>query len=380
LNGSVDANNLLSDVQFEYGQSINYGNTINANPGRVKGINNSTVNVQVSNLLPATTYHFRAKATNAVDETLGNDLSFTTSNPILLITTNPIINITSTSAIAGGYVSNSGLNLISRGVCWNAASNPTIANNITSEGVDTGTFVSQLNNLIPNTIYYLRAYATNSFGTEYGNELIFSTANTPIQITDIDGNIYNTVEIGTQTWFKENLKTSKLNNGTLIPKVTNNALWSGLTTSAFCWYNNDSTINANIYGALYNWHSVNSNLLCPNGWHVPSDFDWTALSAFLGGNAVAGNKLKEVGSAHWPSTNTGATDEFGFSALPAGYRNDVGTFEWLGNAAYFFSSSINTSNCIPFCSKFIGLGGNNAILYFDYGSPYRGYSVRCIKD
>ena len=137
-------------------------------------------------------------------------------------------------------------------------------------------------------------------------------------IADIDGNIYNTVIIGTQVWMKENLKATKLNDGTNILLETDNATWISLTDPAYCWYNNDASSYKNTYGALYNWFTVETGKLCPTGWHVPSDAEWFTLIDFLGGESVAGGKLKEIGNTHWNSPNTGATDEYGFTAITLG--------------------------------------------------------------
>ncbi|MBI5010148.1 MAG: fibrobacter succinogenes major paralogous domain-containing protein, partial [Bacteroidia bacterium] len=138
------------------------------------------------------------------------------------------------------------------------------------------------------------------------------------QVSDIDGNVYQTVTIGTQVWMKENLKTTKLNDGIALPNVIDNAAWAALTTTGYCWYNNDATTYKSTYGALYNWYAVNTGKLCPIGWHVPSDDEWTLLTTFRGGYSVAGGKLKETGTLHWTSPNTGATNETGFTALPGG--------------------------------------------------------------
>jgi uncharacterized protein (TIGR02145 family) len=137
-------------------------------------------------------------------------------------------------------------------------------------------------------------------------------------VTDIDGNVYNTVTIGDQVWMAENLKTTKLNDGTSISNAIDNIAWASLSTPGYCWFiNNRATYE--IYGALYNWYAVYTDKLCPTGWHVPSNSEWTTLTDHLGGAEVAGGKLKESGSSHWASPNTGATNVTGFTALPGGY-------------------------------------------------------------
>ena len=133
-------------------------------------------------------------------------------------------------------------------------------------------------------------------------------------MTDKDGNIYKTILIGTQTWMVENLKTTKYNDGTSIPFVSEPTSWSNLSTPACCWQQNDPARKVT-YGVLYNWYTINTGKLCPKTWHVPSDSEWTALTDYLGGENVAGGKLKESGFKHWYSPNTGATNEVAFSAF-----------------------------------------------------------------
>jgi uncharacterized protein (TIGR02145 family) len=237
------------------------------------------------------------------------------------LSTTAASSITTTSATSGGNViSDGGATVTARGVCWSTNQNPTIDNSKTSNDIGTGSFTSNLTGLTANTIYYVRAYATNSMGTAYGNQVTFKTT-TDVEtntVTDIDGNIYHTVTIGTQVWMVENLKTTKYRNGDPIPNVTGNA-WAALTTGAYCWYNNDAATYKATYGALYNWYAVaDSRNIAPTGWHVPTDAEWTTLTTFLGGESVAGGKLKETGTNHWTSPNTGATNETGFTALPGG--------------------------------------------------------------
>ena len=142
-------------------------------------------------------------------------------------------------------------------------------------------------------------------------------------ITDADGNVYSTVIIGNQEWLGENLKTTKYNDGTSIPQVTDAAGWSSLSTPGLCWYNNDQLIYGDAYGALYNWFAVETGNLCPTGWHVPSDAEWTELTDFLGGEAIAGQKLKETGSTYWNASGYPGTNESGFSARGAGLRSHL---------------------------------------------------------
>ena len=128
-------------------------------------------------------------------------------------------------------------------------------------------------------------------------------------LTDIDGNGYDTVKIGSQFWMKQNLNTAHYRNGDIIPQITSTNLWATLYTGAWCWYNNDPAIYAATYGRLYNWYAVNDPRgLAPMGWHVPTDAEWTTLSTSLGGDAAAGGAMKETGTTHWTTPNTGATN------------------------------------------------------------------------
>jgi uncharacterized protein (TIGR02145 family) len=183
--------------------------------------------------------------------------------------------------------------------------------------------------------------ATNANGTSSASSA--SNYVTP-PVTDGDGNVYNTVTIGTQIWMKGNLKTMKFNYGTSIPNVTDNTTWAGLTSAAYCWYNNDAATYKTTYGALYNWYAVDvasndGKNVCPAGWHIPSDAEWTTLTDYLGGASVAGSKLKETGTTHWLSPNTGATNESGFTALPGGGHSRNGNIiyhwqQWLLVVSY----------------------------------------------
>ncbi|OFY38428.1 MAG: hypothetical protein A2X01_18820 [Bacteroidetes bacterium GWF2_35_48] len=197
-------------------------------------------------------------------------------------------------------------------------------------------------------------------------------------ITDIDGNVYNTVIIGTQIWMAENLNVTKLNDGASISLVTDNTAWSNLSTPGYCWYNNDQTTYGNTYGALYNWYTVNTGKLCPTGWYASSGADWEALITYLGGGSVAGGKMKETGTTHWSSPNTGATNESGFTALPGGRRNgSSGLFSDINNTGNWWSALSYNSGSAYFASIY-----NTASSLSSGSSAYPktfGYSVRCLK-
>ena len=226
--------------------------------------------------------------------------------------------------------------------------------------------------------------ATNNYGDNTKKITNYITVKEPNDgeetVTDIDGNVYHTVTIGTQVWMVENLKTTKYRNGDLIPNVTGDAEWAGLTTGAYCNNNNDGSI-AGTYGRLYNWYAVNDiRNIAPAGWHVASKTEWTTLTDFLGGQEVAGGKLKETGTTHWESPNTGAANQTGFTALPGGERKSVTgvnhTFWFDGKWGYWWSShSVDADWANMWYMHHESSSCSRGISY-----KYCGYSVRCVRD
>ncbi|MCX6830177.1 MAG: fibrobacter succinogenes major paralogous domain-containing protein [candidate division Zixibacteria bacterium] len=305
----------------------------------------------------------------------GDDDPVSPNDKVPILTTAAVSTITQTTAQCGGnIISDGGAAVTARGVCWSASPTPTIADSKTTDGVGAGGFTSSVAGLTASTPYYVRAYATNSVGTGYGNEVAFTTFALGTVI-DIDGNGYQTVTIGTQVWLAENLKVTHYRNGEAIPNVTYDATWSGLTTGAYCEYNNDIN-NVATYGRLYNWYAVSdSRNIAPAGCHVPSDAEWQTLVDYLGGGAVAGGKMKETGTTHWSSPNIGATNESGFSGLPGGYRYNYGYYDAVGNVALYCSSTENNSSAwnriLSYSLAGVGRGSDN---------KRYGWSVRCVKD
>jgi uncharacterized protein (TIGR02145 family) len=206
------------------------------------------------------------------------------------------------------------------------------------------------------------------------------------EIIDIDGNVYTQVKIGEQVWMVENLKTTKFNDGTNIPNVTSGQEWIDLKTSGYCWYDNDIK-NKNTYGALYNWYAANSDKIAPKGWHVPSDAEIKTLIDFLGGNQVAGGKLREAGSDHWNSPNKGATNESGFNFLPGGTRYNYrvkggtadGTFTDIAERGTLWSSTDGDST-FEGTAPFLAVNYDGTWIENNYEKKVRGFSIRCIKD
>ena len=199
-------------------------------------------------------------------------------------------------------------------------------------------------------------------------------------VSDTDGNTYKTVTIGTQVWMAENLKTTKYNDGTAIPNVTDVNAWAALTTGAYCWYLSQG-YNKDTYGGLYNWYAVNPTTnggknLCPVGWHVPTDNEWTTLTTFLGGaSSGAAGKMKETGTSHWLSPNTGATNSSGFSGLPGGYRVKNGYTQISLEGYWWSSTQFNTDNA--WHRSMIWNDGN---VQQTSSALLRGLSIRCLKN
>ncbi len=211
-------------------------------------------------------------------------------------------------------------------------------------------------------------------------------------ITDIDGNTYNTVQIDSQCWMKENLKTTTYQNGTPIPNVTDDNTWHNLTTGAYVWYDNDISWK-NSYGALYNWHTTgDANGLCPTGWHVPSNDEWTVLTNFIGGiNSPQGNELKSCRQVNSPlggdcnttehprwnqDSNEWGTDNYGFSGLPGGSRFYNGPFNYIGDYGYWWS----TTQSGLYNASGLYLGYNAGNVYMGVNDVQIGFSVRCLRD
>ena len=196
------------------------------------------------------------------------------------------------------------------------------------------------------------------------------------EVKDIEGNVYHTVTIGTQVWMVENLKTTRYKDGSDIPHITGTDEWKDLNSPGYCWYDNDIA-NLNPYGALYNWYVVNTGKLCPEGWHVPTADEWYSLVSYV--DPVEGNevgKLKETGTSHWNSPNTGATNETGLALLPGGGRDDDGVFQYKGMLGQYYSLYEDNASQA------------RGYIFFSDKSTYGirvdfktwGHSVRCIKD
>ena len=292
------------------------------------------------------------------------------------VTTNPLLAICTLHVTFGGEITDiGGSGVLESGICWSTSKSPTINDFKTTEGPGYGKFSTSITFTDVNTTYYLRAYATNSSGTGYGN--VVSVKTQIIVATDNDGNVYHTVTIGSQIWMVENLKTTKYRNGTQIPNVTDPAAWARLQYGAYVDIKNDANYSST-YGRLYNWHAITDiGGLAPAGWHVPTEDEWITLIYFLGSYSVAGGKLKEAGTSHWLVPNTDATNETGFTALPAsnagGYDFRFEEFHYTGY--YWSSTSFHEGAAI-----YLSFNAYSGDIGIDSYVKEMGYSIRCIKD
>lgn len=388
LNGTVNANGFLTTIDFEWGTTTEYGKTINA--GYASGSETKTISISLDSLHSAQLYHFRIRSQNAVDITLGEDKTFTTTSLLPVLTTVEINSVDSLSATGGGVISElSGSDILVRGVCWNTSGMPTVEDSKTNNGSGGGLFLSSITGLTPSTTYYVRAYATNNSGTGYGDEVSFTTFNSSA-IKDADGNLYNTQKYGVQTWSLENLKTTQFSDGSSIVNETENETWSGLSSPAYCWLNNDSA-NKNKRGALYNGYAAISGKLCPSGWNVPSEFDWNTLATYfekqgLGYEGSGQDIAKAMASSSgWESSsqpgtvgnNPSGNNSSGFNGILAGERLGLVSAFWDDHQRTWWWASSNYDTNLNTC---FGLKYNDSTLISSSDYLSAGLSVRCVKN
>jgi uncharacterized protein (TIGR02145 family) len=315
--------------------------------------------------------------------------------------------MTKTSAVSGGRIrDNGGDDIYGQGICWSTTPNPTIASNNENDRAGTSDFFLTMTDLVSNTTYYVRAYAFNSEGIAYGNEVSFTLwlGYPGPQLTDIDGNNYKTVRIGTQLWMAENLKTTNFNDCELIPLVTDVTEWNNLTTPAYYWLHN-MILYKNL-GALYNGYTVNTGKLCPTGWHIPTDSEWKVMEMYLGmsqeqADSVGwrgtdqGFQLKD--SLNWPchspgdcehNKSYGGSNVSGFSAVPNGLR--LNSFESVAAEDYFLSEIMKhykpatwwTTSIENISSEFWyrEVDGADYQIRRNHFNKNYGFGVRCIKN
>jgi uncharacterized protein (TIGR02145 family) len=355
----------------------------------------------INGLEQNTTYYIRAYAVNGAGNAYGKEVAVRTDRipTVPVVETSGIHTVTQFTATAGGTVRDDGGSEISSyGVCWDTLHDPSIEGTHVSFSGGTFPFSTTIKNLEQGTLYYVKAYAINSTGLAYGNEVVFRTNDSPV--TDIDGNVYPTVVIGEQIWMARNLAVTRYADGTPVPYTPEAEWWDSLEVDepGFCYYNNSKT-NRNTYGALYTWSAAVNGMdsidpelepvqgVCPDGWHLPSDGDWKKLEMFLGmttpeadGEGWRGNvggKLKSTGREFWLIPNEGATDEMRFSALPAGDRFPKGEYFNLHYSTFFWTSSGYDGDYA--WARALGYYVNT-IYRGHIDSKEFGFSVRCVRD
>ena len=331
----------------------------------------------LTGLVPDTKYYMRAYATNTAGTAYGGQQYFTTKiGDPPTVSTLPVSNIEINSATSGGLINSQGGTAVTmRGVCWSTGQNPNLNDEHTTDGSGVGGFFSTLTSLEANTQYFVRAYATNSAGTTYGDTQVFTTLfDCPSTMADDEGNVYNAFLIGEQCWMKENLNIGTRISGS--EEMTDNS-----TIEKYCFDNNEA--NCETYGGLYQWdemmqYATNEGArgICPEGWHLPTDDEWTILIDYLGEESVAGGKMKEEGYNHWNAPNTDATNSSNYTAFGGGHCYNNGTFYGLLLSGYYWSSLKGSDTNAWGWS-----------LHLDSGHIYRndhpkahGFSVRCLKD
>ena len=326
----------------------------------VDGSGDGSFMSQLINLSPGTTYYVRAYASNTEGTSYGDEVTFTTEKSDLpILQTTPISNVTSTTATSGGTIVYEGKGSVTaRGVCWSVNNLPTLMDRSTINGQGTGDFTSTITGMDPDSTYYVRAYATNSEGTAYGNSIFLKPfAST---VSDVEGNVYKTVTIGTQVWTAENLRTTTYQNGDPIVNIPDNGLWNTTEIGAYCDYDNNAE-HVDTYGRLYNWYAASDpRNIAPKGWHVATYDDYLVLIDELGGPWEASEKM-----------SNGV-----FQALPGGKRNRDGVFYDLGTYPYFWTATEYHEGSA--WSRYILLDpGELDIINL---SKNYGFSVRCVRD
>lgn len=393
LNGMVNPNSLETSVTFEYGLSTGYGSSKTARQSPLSGESYQNVSADLTGLNPGTTYHFRIKTENFLGGVYSGDMTFTTLGLVPSAVTKGAQNVTLNSAILNGTLNP---NYLATAVTFEWGTTASYGNSVspvpaTVNGHDAVDLAVSITGLNPGTTYHYRIKASNLLGTTESADIVFSTG-----ITDIDGNEYRTVTIGSQMWMAENLRASKYNDGTPIPLTDDFDLWKSCVKEEYCFYNNDQG-NKNQCGALYNWFVVDQSLnanknVCPAGWHIAKKGQWNTLLNYLsqngygfGGNSQAiAKSLASVSG--WENCfsdgqvgyNPSLNNSSGFNGFPAGLRSYSGDFSVYGRWAGWWAQPDDYS--LGYSPWFIVITyEKDNVTSIGLGTNY-GSSVRCIKD
>jgi uncharacterized protein (TIGR02145 family) len=380
---AISGGNLIDDggsTIIEKGLCYNTtGNPTTSDNIITSGAGKSNFTKDIQNLKSNTEYFVRSYAINRKGTGYGNEIPFRTiSVKVPSLTTYIPSFYSATSIKTRGTISDTnGSEIKEKGVCISTSSGASLSSSVKMvDNSDLWDYICRFDGLIPGTTYYLRAYAINGAGTGFGNEVKFTIHTGTSDVTDIEGNIYKTVVIGSQTWMAENLRVTMLNEMTGLKYGQNNYIFP--PNLIFAWYGNQNA-NSIPYGALYNYYVANSANICPIGWHAAKEEDWTTLINYLGGENVAGGKLKEAGTAHWLSTNSGATNESGFTAVPGGTTDFNHTSASMGERAYFWSSnSVDYDSNEHFVAHVLSSSDDKIIRV--ESDRLNGFSIRCVRD
>lgn len=334
----------------------------------------------LSALNPAETYYIKAYAVNSKGTSYGDVKSFKTLGEKPEITMLDSSDLGRTGIVLNLVVAACDLSIsVSVEYGFSTSYGTTTDPVILQPSFKDTTISIQLSGLLPLTTYHYLVTAENDLGPAISNDRIFRTVNTGItgSVTDSQGNTYNTIWIGYHEWMTENLKTILYRNGTdSIPLVENDSVWISLTSPAYCWYENKKTEYGDTYGALYNWHAIATGNLCPAGWHVAAKEDIEDLVNSVGGADSAAINLKEAGTDHWKTPNEGASDKYGFKALPGGKRFSDGIFDLVSVEGNWWSSSeYSTLN-----SYYLNFMFNYPNAFQAFYNKRTGMSVRCVRD
>jgi uncharacterized protein (TIGR02145 family) len=385
-NGGVTGGNVTSEGGADVtARGVVWGTAANPTVSGSHTTNGQGTGAFVSNLTglnAGTTYHVRAYATNSKGTAYGNDVTFSTSSGLATVTTAQFTTVTPTGATLSGTVTNNGSATVTeRGMVWSTSPNPTVTNNKVVSGNGSGTFTTNITGLANGSVYYIRSFATNSAGTAYGNQRKLVTS-----LVDVEGNVYRATQIGNQIWMADNLKTTRFRNNEPIPQVTDDAAWIAMTTPAYTWYNNNGANKDR--GGLYNWYTVETGNLCPQGWHVPTDAEFATMEVAAGVPADSvsfwgwrgtqvGTKLKD--SIGW--TTGAGTNELGFSATGSGYRAwNSGQFRGINEIVYYWTATDDAANAKPLVGYYRRLDGATHYIFKATTNKPGGKSIRCVKN
>jgi uncharacterized protein (TIGR02145 family) len=353
----------------------------------------STTSFILNNLDLNTTYYWNVTGATPCHSGCSTGISSFTTVPdtnLPYVITAPVFTHINTPPRVGGKVMYDGSSKVSeRGIYFGLSPNPESGGTKFQIGNGSDLFSDLLPGLNSSTTYYVKAYATNNSGTVFGPEVSFTTGQVSDykSIKDIEGNIYYIINIGNQVWMAENLKVTRFNDGTLIPNITDDFTWETISTPAYCWYNNNPGL-ISTYGALYNWYTIDTTSngnknVCPSGWHVPNDNEWSTLTTYLGGEAVAGIKLKETEDYYWSYSTSMGDNSSDFSALAGGLRFEGPLSNLDGTSSSFFyigGNAVWWSATASLVASGLDVEYNTTGVGKYPPQKNQGHSIRCIKD